>query len=341
MEQPATRCAIVLSGGAGQRLRSFVYRMRGDALPKQYVDFTGAGSLLERTFDRVERLIAPERVFTIAGHSHLQFWEAHEQLTRRPQGTVILQPENRETAPGVLLPLVYLDARYPDAVVGVFPSDHFIDPDGLFMGYVGLAFRAVESNPDHIVLLGIQPDDAEPEYGYIVPAANEPDGPLPRMRRVATFVEKPSPDAAARLAAGGGLWNTMVMAFRPQTLLDAVAGTQPELWRAFERIRRALGTTREAGVLEEVYRDLRPMNFSRAVLQGLPGRRSPVLWVLPAHGVFWSDWGSEKRLVRALRRTSDSSRAVHAVPSAAPLVANRILGVANPASARGSSWAAP
>jgi len=32
---------LVLAGGEGQRVKAFVRRMRGDALPKQYVNFTG------------------------------------------------------------------------------------------------------------------------------------------------------------------------------------------------------------------------------------------------------------------------------------------------------------
>jgi mannose-1-phosphate guanylyltransferase len=175
----AVRCGIVLAGGSGQRLRSFVHRLRGDALPKQYVRFTGARSLLEQTCDRVERLIPPERVLTIAGHSHLQFEEAKDQLACRPPGTVILQPENRDTGPGVLLPLVHLDARYPDAVVGVFPSDHHIDQEGLFMGYVDLAFREAELNPASLVLLGLEPRYPEPEYGYIVPTPQSLRGHSP------------------------------------------------------------------------------------------------------------------------------------------------------------------
>lgn len=298
------RCGIVLAGGSGQRLQSFVHRLRGDALPKQYVCFTGSRSLLEQTFDRVERLLPAERVFTIVSCAHLQFSEARDQLARRPSGTVILQPENKETAPGVLLPLVHLVARYPDAVVGVFPSDHFVDHDGLFMGYVDLAFRAVESGPTRVVLLGVEPQHPETEYGYVLPIAGGADPAVRDVRRVLTFVEKPTPEAARELVARGGLWNTMVMVFRPKTLLDLVGRVAPALRGAFERIRRAIGTPQEQPVIEAVYRELQPVNFSRTLLEAIPARRSPALFVLPVRGVSWSDWGSEHRIVGALNQAS-------------------------------------
>ncbi len=298
--EKAVRCGIVLAGGSGRRLRSFVYRVRGDGLPKQYVRFTGSHSLLERTFDRVERLIPAERVFTVAGLSHLQFPEAEDQLSGRPPGTVVLQPENRETAPGILLPLLHLVVRFPNSVVGVFPSDHFVDQDGLFMGYVDMAFQAVERNPASLVLLGAEPRYAEPEYGYVVPVSGGPRPPQLGLRRVLTFVEKPAPEIAGNLIGLGALWNTLVMTFLPKTLMDLVARVEPSLRAAFERIRLAIGSPQAAGVVEEVYRDLAPVNFSRTVLAAIPGRRSPALWVLPARGVSWSDWGSEQRIMSAL-----------------------------------------
>jgi mannose-1-phosphate guanylyltransferase len=49
--------------------------------------------------------------------------------------------------------------------VVVFPSDHFILEEDLFMAYVDQAFRVVEQDPAKVVLLGINPSEAEPEYG--------------------------------------------------------------------------------------------------------------------------------------------------------------------------------
>jgi hypothetical protein len=42
--QEDLRAAVVLAGGDGRRLESFVRRLRGDALPKQYVTLYGTHS---------------------------------------------------------------------------------------------------------------------------------------------------------------------------------------------------------------------------------------------------------------------------------------------------------
>ncbi|HET6370641.1 MAG TPA: hypothetical protein VFG95_05550, partial [Nitrospiria bacterium] len=115
------RCGIILAARDDARFQSLVRRPEGDALPKQYVNFIGPRSLLEQTFDRAERLIPSHRLFTVAGRHHLSHREAISQLVSRPKGTVILQPENKETAAELLLPLTHVYARYPESVIVVFP----------------------------------------------------------------------------------------------------------------------------------------------------------------------------------------------------------------------------
>jgi mannose-1-phosphate guanylyltransferase len=109
--QAAPLCGLVLAGGEGQRLRSFVKRLRGDALPKQYVNFSGSRSMLEHTYLRAEKLISRERLFTIVNQTHLNFPEVNDKLRDREPGTVVVQQANRETGPGLLLPLTYLYKR--------------------------------------------------------------------------------------------------------------------------------------------------------------------------------------------------------------------------------------
>src|SRR2546422_462194 len=133
--QLSNRCGIILAGGEGKRLQPLVRRLHGKPLPKQYVNFVGSRSMLEHTFLRAEMLIPPERLFTVISQHHLGYSEALRQVVSRPRGTVIVQPENKETGPGLLLPLIYLCERFPQSSVAVFPSDHFVLEEGHFMAY--------------------------------------------------------------------------------------------------------------------------------------------------------------------------------------------------------------
>ncbi len=227
-----SRSAIVLAAGDGKRLEDYILRIRGDRLPKQYVDFGAGLSLLEQTFARAERIIAPERIFTVISRRHLKYAEARRQLAARDRCTVIVQPENKETGPGLLLPLAHAFRLEPDAAVIVFPSDHFIGEEALFMAHAELAFRVIERCPQYIVLLGIQPQTPEIEYGYILPGH-----PVKRLaplavRSVMGFREKPDDSAARAMIGAGGLWNTMVMVFTARTLVELIGRVSRPLFPA-------------------------------------------------------------------------------------------------------------
>jgi mannose-1-phosphate guanylyltransferase len=298
----------VLAAGAGERLRPFIHQLTGNTLPKQYVNIIGTRSMLEHTFHRAEKLIPRERLFTVVSQHHLDYREVRRQLSSRPTKNVVVQPEDRGTLPGILLPLMHLYKRYPDSTVAVFPSDHFILEEDLFIAYVGLAFQAVESDPSSLVLLGIEPDGPEPEYGYILPDGKVGDLAPLGFSRVQLFIEKPGPAVAEQLVMGGGLWNTMVLVFRTDTVLDLIRRMTPTLYDCFQEILKAAGTRKERYVVEEAYRHMKPVNFSQGVLEALALVRPSCLSVLPISEVFWSDWGSEHRIVSALKKTGYADR---------------------------------
>ncbi|HZR46855.1 MAG TPA: sugar phosphate nucleotidyltransferase [Candidatus Manganitrophaceae bacterium] len=293
---PAIRTGIVLAAGEGKRLQSFIRQLRGDALPKQYVNFIGTRSMLEQTYHRAEKLISRELIFTVADPRHLSYREAYQQLASHPQGTVVLQPKNRETGPGLLLPLIHLHQRSPEALVAVFPSDHYIREERLFMDHVDLAFRLIEEDPSRIILLGVQPHGPDPEYGYLVPGEKIAHLAPSGVRSVSRFVEKPADHTAQELVRQGGLWNTMVMVFKAQTLLDLIRKFVPELYGPFEKIGDAVGTGRELDIIEAVYSELKTMNFSKDFLEVLSLREPSSIAALPVRGVYWNDWGSVQRL---------------------------------------------
>jgi mannose-1-phosphate guanylyltransferase len=303
-----TRCGILLAGGDGKRLQSFIQRAWGHILPKQYVSFLDGRSMLERTHDRAGKLFASENLFTVVTQDHLEHFAVRRQVAGLPSGTIIVQPENKDTEVGVLLAMMTLKDRYSDATVVIFPTDHFVSEEDCFMGHVEQACREVEDHPSRIVLLGIEPSEAESEYGYIMPE-NCDCAPVSLVaRRVARFVEKPRPILARQLAAKGGLWNTLVMVFKMNTLLRHIKSITPVLYRSFERIRAAIHTSFSKDVVQQVYQATEPVNISKGLLEPISMKRPSPLFVLPVHGVAWSDLGSEKRLVCILNYAARNHR---------------------------------
>jgi mannose-1-phosphate guanylyltransferase len=283
-------------------MRDFVHRLRGHDLPKQYVNFVGKRSMLEHTFHRAEKLIPAERLYVVVAKEHLQFTEVTRQIRSRPPETVVIQPKNKDTVPGLLLPMIYLQRRYPDAAVAIFPSDHFILEEDLFMRHVARAFQVVGQDSSRIVLLGVEPHAPEPEYGYIVPGEEIKWLDGASARKVELFVEKPAVEAAKKIISIGALWNTLVMVLKASTLINVLSSATPEVYHAFRQILEAIGTPDQERVIEAVYHELRPINFSTAVLEALPFAYRQALLVLPVRGVTWSDWGSAERLLSGMKK---------------------------------------
>jgi mannose-1-phosphate guanylyltransferase len=304
---------LVLAAGDGKRLQSYIQKIRGDDLPKQYVNFIGRRSMLEHTLNRAEKVIPQCQIVTVVNKQHLKFAAVQRQLGHQLPENVIVQPENKETLPGILLPLMHVYKRCPESIVAVFPSDHFILEEDRFMDHVAQAARAVAREPSRVVLLALEPQHPETEYGYIVPRANDGHLNFWGTRSAARFVEKPNARTARELIDSGALWNTMIMVFRVGTLFGLVQQLCPTLHVKFMRILAALGSTDETKAIAEIYRTIEPVNFSKAFLERLAACSPELIAVLPVLNVCWSDWGAPERLLRTQELLA-STRVEHLKP---------------------------
>jgi len=298
----------VLAGGDGKRLQGYIRNTRGTDLPKQYVNLIGRRSMLEHTFERTERLIPARQIVTVVSKQHLRYGAVRDQLSHRAPENIIVQPKNKETGPGIFLPLMHLYKRCPDATVAVFPSDHFILEEDRFMDHVALAAQAVAHDPSRIVLLALEAQYPEVEYGYVVPREDHGRLNLWGIRNTARFIEKPDPLTARHLVDAGALWNTMIMVFKVRTLLTILHSLCPTTHERFSRIYDAIGTSAETRTTDEVYQTLEPMNFSKGFLELVAATRPETMSILPVLQVYWSDWGSPERSLQVREILADSAR---------------------------------
>jgi mannose-1-phosphate guanylyltransferase len=290
------RAAVILAGGDGIRLGSFIQKIFGRHIPKQFCPLFEGVTLLEQTLRRTALLVPPAQTITIVKRTHERFYAP--LVCGNAPGNILAQPENRGTAAAILYALISLVETGFTGTVAICPSDHYVNDDSLFMDHVSVAFLAVEVCPRLIVLLGIKPDRPETEYGWIEPDGNviatyPGFGPISSVRQ---FWEKPSPAVAHDLYDRGYLWNSFILVANAETLLVLIARALPRLYQLFARLRSAIGAIREEEVLREVYRDIAPADFSSQVLARFPNEFA----VLPVAGVSWSDLGDPKRLLALL-----------------------------------------
>lgn len=210
---------LILAGGRGTR---FWPRSRR-AHAKQVLRFLGDRSLIQQTVDRLKPVIPPERLWILTSPALRP--EIVRQLTEVPRDQILAEPAQRNTAPAIGLAAHILQSIDPDAVMGVFPSDHIISKPARYLRFVRPALKAADAGK--IVVLGIQPRWPETGYGYIeFPKGVSTGGFEPvAVRR---FKEKPDLKTAARyLKAGHFYWNAGMFFWKTAVLLDALREFQP------------------------------------------------------------------------------------------------------------------
>jgi len=286
-----------LAGGEGTRLLPLTRHIASDSCPKQFCALTGSRTLLRQTLDRIFPLVPPERTVVVGTRAHWGY--LHRELPG-PVPHRLVQPADRGTAPGILWPAHWVSWRDPEAVVAIFPSDHFVLQERAFLAYVRRAMRVVRERPELVVVLGLQPDGPEEEYGWIEPG--EPVPEAPECFRVRAFWEKPTAERARGLFRAGFLWNSLVLVARVNALVALGRAHLPDVTARLWRIGAFAGSEQEAWAVHQAYALMPSANFTRDVLTC--GDRSLV--VLPVCGILWSDLGTPDRVVRTLRRVGVS-----------------------------------
>jgi mannose-1-phosphate guanylyltransferase len=291
---------VILAAGAGRRLAEVT-----GGVPKQFWRAEGGSSLLKQTLDRFGPLAPRSRTVIVVNAKHLPHLAASD--VTGPVPWLMIQPEDRGTAAGVLLALTAIIERAPESVVVITPSDHGVLDDATFRGRIVEAVREV-GRRDEIVLFGVEPTQPHTDYGWI---SLGPSSSGRGLRPVISFVEKPAFDTAAHLFVSGAVWNTMIIVGRARALWDLYVRHLPELAGRFAGIIERPPAKR-AGFLDSLYRTLPTYDFSRDLLTHTRGL-SAAVW--PAT-VGWSDLGTPARL-REWQRTVNTQASSTAAISAA------------------------
>ena len=288
------RWAVILAGGDGSRLLPLTRKIAGDERPKQFCRIIGGSSLLDETRRRVALALSPRKTMFVLTQKHECFYD--DALAGVPRRNLIIQPRNTGTAPAILYSLMRLATENPNASVAFFPSDHYFSDDRAFMNEVEFAFDVASRQPDLVILLGIEPESPDEDYGWIEPDSPVSTSKTPNFWRVRRFWEKPSPALARELMRRGCLWNSFVMVGTVSAFLKMIRCAAPEFYTRFAAVKSKLGTPEEEGSIRTLYAELPDSNFSQEVLT-LSAKN---LAVMPFSGSKWSDLGSPHRVFSTL-----------------------------------------
>jgi mannose-1-phosphate guanylyltransferase len=201
---------LILAGGRGTRFWPLSRRRT----PKQVLTITGERSLIQATVDRLRVVIEPRHMWILTNAFVRD--EIVRQLPEVPAEQILAEPAQRNTAPAIGLAARIIETLDPEAVMGVFPSDHVITDTETYAGLLRTAFQAAESGS--IVVLGIRPRWAETGYGYVEFAEGAVAGSVSDVK---SFREKPDAATAARYVESGNFfWNAGMFFWKARVVME-------------------------------------------------------------------------------------------------------------------------
>ena len=206
---------VILAGGSGTRL----WPLSRSLYPKQFLKLCSEKSLLQNTIERARAACGGETI-VVCNEEH-RFLTAEQMREVGADGSIILEPIARNTAPAVALAALHALELHKDATITVLSADHAISDTEKFVSHVTEALSSAQDGA--LMTFGILPDRPETGYGYIKAKS---DG----ISEISSFEEKPDAETAkAYVDSGDYYWNSGMFVFKARAYLDALKTYAPQL----------------------------------------------------------------------------------------------------------------
>jgi mannose-1-phosphate guanylyltransferase/mannose-6-phosphate isomerase len=269
---------FILSGGKGTRL----WPMSRESFPKPYCRFFG-DSLMAKTIKRLDAL-GRVGVVTVGSQKTL-LQKAFAEVGKKP-GLLLYEPFGKNTAASVAWVChEMLSQGQETEVVGIFPADHLVKDQNIFVDVLKLA--EVRAREGRVATIGIRPSFPATGYGYIE-VEKKPNGSLGSHSSFSSvkFHEKPElAQAKNYVSAGNYFWNAGIFVFQVRVMAGHFQTHMPELWNTLSRLKS------DRSNLKDVYENLPSTSIDYGIMEKIGG----LIDCIPCD-FGWSDVGSWKEI---------------------------------------------
>ena len=285
---------VILAGGSGSR---FWPKSRADN-PKQLLKILGDETMIRLTYDRLEKISPVDHILVVASNELSQ--QIQKEIPKIPKKNYIIEPYAKNTAPAIGLAALHVYKLDSDAVMGVYPADHFIIGDTKFKTVINQARKMAEVKAS-LITIGIKPSYPATGYGYIQydpRKKTEVEG----VFKVKSFIEKPGIETAEKLINRGGyLWNGGMFVWRAKTILQEIKTLLPELHKTLDAIYKTISTSQYETVLDQEWALVQPESIDYGILE-----KTNNVYTIEAD-FKWNDLGSWKSLFNVLSKDKEKN----------------------------------
>jgi mannose-1-phosphate guanylyltransferase len=229
-----------------------------------------------------------EKIFVVTTEEYHNL--VMEQLPYLSPEQILLEPDQRDTAPCVALTALHCLERGENEVLVMSPADQYVSDSQELMESLLLA-ENVAKKGNSIVTLGIQPTRPETGYGYIKTTTEVVEEN--QILKVEQFIEKPSLEHAKKLLECENVfWNSGIFVWKPSTIAYYMEKFQGEMWHKIKSHKNEL---------KKIYSTLPKISVDYAILE-----QAKELYMIPAT-FEWDDLGTWRSLERLSKEDNNEN----------------------------------
>lgn len=271
------RYGVIMAGGGGTRFWPLSRHKR----PKQLLDLTGNGLMINETIERIHSEISYDNIFIVTNVDQSEaMYEAVSANIKKEN--ILIEPLAKNTTACIGFAAEVIQKKYGEGIMCVFPADHYIKDEKEFQRVLGAGIKEVEEK-EILLTIGIEASYPATGYGYIKYNKSETDF----VRKVEKFVEKPDLKVAQQYIKDGNyVWNSGMFIWRVSTVLQEIERYLPKVYECLVKIERAVNSNEEKDVIDKIYSYIPEISIDYGVME-----KSDKVYVV--QGEFgWNDLGS-------------------------------------------------
>tara|TARA_Y100000590_G_scaffold457336_1_gene609757 strand:+ start:699 stop:1733 length:1035 start_codon:yes stop_codon:yes gene_type:complete len=272
---------VIIAGGKGSRF----WPWSTEGKPKQVLKIFDNKTMIRHTVDRILEFDSSDNIFIIANFNLLQ--KMRTELPEIPDTNFILEPSAKNTAPAIGLAAFYLYKRDPNAIMIVYPSDHFIKGEK-FKKIITSATNFAKKRKG-LITIGIKPTYPATGYGYI--EADQLIDDKHNIYSVKNFIEKPKIKLASKyFEQGTYYWNSGIFIWSLKSILQSIQNYMPDTYIALTNISKYFGTDKYDQKLVKYWQGISGVSIDYGILEN-----EEDVFVVPGE-FLWNDIGNWKSL---------------------------------------------